>query len=1430
MWFLERVHPGTAAYHIVSAIRLRGPLARAALQVALAALVQRHDALRSCYPLVGERPRCRIEDELSPAIERIEPPGDLQHFARRSFDVTSTPLVRVGLARFADEDHALVLVLHHLIADGWSLRLLHRDLASLYNAALRGDAAVLAPLPTRYADHVRRERREAERGRIAEGLEFWSGQLAGLQTLALPTERARPAVQTLRGVRRTGYLPLGRLRRLEALARAGGSSLFMALDTAFAVLLHRYGAQRDIAIGSPVANRTHVDSDGVVGLFVNTIALRFRFERGRSFGELLRRRREGMLAALEHGDVPFELVVQRLCPERALSHNPIFQAMFALQAAETELPALDGLRVSLLDLDLGSTRFDLECTTWREPQRLKVRLTCARDIFDDDAPARMLDHYLQLLASIAANPDMPIERLDLLPRHERRALLERRTALRHPDLDGDVCSLFDAQAARRPHAIALQTASERVSYGDLATDVTRLARALCAFGVRPGHVVALRAARHRAMVTALLAVMKSGAALLALDPDDPPARTGALLADSRARLVLADDLHAAPAHWIDLHEALGAGRCDEGALPAAAPGRLAYVIYTSGTSGRPKGVMVEHRNVLNTIVGCREWFRFDAGDVFLCLASYTFDIFHFELLSGLLCGGCVRLVSREELLDPARLAAAVRGATVMQAVPALMRQVLDALAAGDGPPPRLRHAITGGDTVPVNLSGRVADAFPGARVTILYGPTETTMVCAGVTLRDPHAQHGHPLGGPLPGVVLRIYDEHRELAPVGVPGEIYIGGAGVARGYLDAVGAGTPRSAKFVEIDGERFYRSGDRGRWRADGCLSFLGRVDDQLELNGFRIEPAEVEAAIEALPIVAEAAVVACGDDEARRLLAYVVPTYPPQSRAAAQRRQIAEWRALFDAAHGEGRSAEEERDFTGWRSSYTRAALPREQMEDWLAASIAEIAQRIPPARRERARILEVGCGTGLLLFAFAPRSELYVGIDFSARTLARLRARVGARGWSHVELHECEADALATLAHGDFDVAILNSVAQYLPGVDRLENVVGQALARLRPGGLLFAGDIRNLALHEPFLASLERHASPGLDARGLRARVRERCAQERELLVHPAFFAGLQHLPGVAHVDVVPRRGRAENELVRYRYNAAIYASGAEDAPPRALQWVDWDAASLSRRALAQRLARERPATLALRAVPNALLREDLRAWHASRVDAAGQAPPQARRQIRPEELRACARRNGYEVSLSWARGAPDGSFDAVLWRPEVRGETPPRWSWPQASKPPPRLANDPTAALLGRETVTRVRAALQQCLPRQMVPAAVTTVETLPRTANDKLDRAALARLAADASPPGAAGGMGGAGGTGGDWEPPATPTERTIARAWEEVLESAQLSRHANFFASGGTSLLAIRLAVRLNGRGLGVSAQQLFHHQTIVALAAAVDAGGGP
>lgn len=1421
MWFLERLHPHTSAYNVPTVIRLRGELDRDALERAIGELTERHAALRSRFPLLGEEPVCEVERQLEVPLERIEPepgwegeredavPPAVEEFASRPFDLAAGPLLRAGLMPISAEDHVFALVIHHLVCDGWSLGILYAELARLYGGGVLGEAVELAPPGAEYADHVRRERRELEGGEHSAGLGFWERALEGIEPLELPYDLPRPPRPSMRGGAHIGQLPLPVLRRLEEIGRAQAGSLFMVLQAAFAILMRRYSGQADVVVGTPVANRQDASWAGLVGLLVNTVVLRSRVADEESFEDLLLRCRETTLDALEHSDVPFESIVDRLQPERSLSRNPLFQVIFSLQGPEADLPDFEGLEATLLEPDLGSAHCDLECTLWREPERLKVRLTHSRDLFEEATAGRMLGHYLRLLERISEAPEAAVGSFDLLGEEEARGLRARGPALEDPDLGRDLPALFDRQAERTPDAPALETASRSLSYRQLREASERVAASLQARGAGPESVVAVRASRGAAMVVAMLGAIKSGAALLPLDPAEPASRTRHLLADAGARTALTDDpAHAVPAagvEWVTVAEAEAERRTLR--PTEAAPDRLAYVVYTSGSSGVPKGVLVEHRQAVNTLVGCREWFGFNAEDLFLCIASPTFDIFFFELLSPLISGAAVRLVSREELFDPSRLGSILMRATVMQAVPSLMKQVVELLEAEGARAERMRYAITGGDAVPPQLPAAIAAAFPRARAVVLYGPTEAAMVCSGVALEDPAAVSGHPIGRALPGAALRVCDEQGRAVPAGVAGEILIGGAGVSRGYL----APTPElAARFTELEGERFYRSGDRGRWRNDGELEFLGRLDGQLKVRGFRIEPGEVEAALESHPNVRQAAVVGCGEEEARRLVAFAVLEHGEDERRAAERTHTEDWRALFDATHGSPGSPGEDRDFTGWRSSYTREALPREQMDDWLRGCLDEIRERLTPERRGRARILEIGCGTGLLALELAGECERYVGTDFSQAVLDGLSRRVADRGLANVELHRRTAESLGGFEGGGFDAVVINSLVQYLPDLERLDEVLRRSLRCLRPDGFVFVGDVRNLRLHEPFLAGLELGFGDA-DGERLRERVRQRREEERELLIAPDHFAGLAKEAGVSHVDVPLRRGAHDNELTRYRYNAVLHADGG-GGPREVPEWVDWEPSGWSMADLEDRLGDGDGEALGLRSVPNARLTADLEAWER----AGGSAPPAAH-PVDPEALRRIADGLGYELATSWARGSRSGRFDAVLWKRGGRAGRPPRWSWPPGSAAG-EPGNDPAGALMARQCVARVRASLAESLPSYMVPASIEAVGSLPTTANGKVDRAALERLGAalpgDAERAAAAAG-----------EMPATEAETAIAAAWEAVLGISEPARDANFFAIGGTSLLAIRVAVRLKSHGIGVSAQEMFRHQTIAALAAAVE-----
>ncbi|MBZ4423313.1 non-ribosomal peptide synthetase, partial [Myxococcus sp. RHSTA-1-4] len=895
LWFLDQLIPGDAQYNLPAALRFQGTLDVPALERAFEELVLRHESLRTTFQGTAEGavqvihpptalPLTRVDltdlPEERREAEALRLAGDE---ALRPFDLGHGPLMRVTLLRLGAEDHVLLVTTHHIVSDAWSVGVLIREVGSLYAALATGTRPQLPPLPIQYADYAVWQRGWLKDEALESQLSYWRNQLSGApHALELPTDRPRPAVQTHRGASLRLRLSRELHEALEALGQREGATPFMVLLAAWQWVLSRHSGQEDICVGSPIAGRTRAETEGLIGFFVNTLVLRTRLSGADTFRALLARVREEALGAYAHQDVPFEKLVEELKPERDLSRTPLFQVMLALQNTPQRDLELPGLTARLFGGSAEVARFDLLLNFDPEPDGLLGTLIYNADLFDAGTAARLLSHLHTLLRSVTARPEQPLASLSLLSEEERRRVLVDWNATSRGYDAACIHQQFESQALRTPDAPALSFGDERLTYRQLLQRVLRLSARLRALGVRPDVPVGLCVQRSPDMVAGMLAILHAGGAYLPLDPGYPAERLAYMLRDSGAA-VLVTQRHLAGLLPTDGVQVLPLEEALDGE-PASAPGparaeSLAYVIYTSGSTGQPKGVMVPHGTVANFFGAMDALPGLGSPGTWLAVTSNSFDIHVLELLWTLARGFHVVLhdeqaASRTGTALPLPEVLRRHPITHLQCTPSFARTLVLApesvSALGT-----LRHLLIGGEALPGPLAKQLREALPAVALTNMYGPTETTVWSSthAVTEEEPPATVS--IGSPIANTRLYVLDAHGQPAVPGAPGELYIAGEGVVRGYLGRPGLTAERFVPdpFSGVPGGRMYRTGDLARWRRDGTLDFLGRADFQVKLRGFRIEPGEVEAALLAFAGVREAAaLVREGAPGDARLLGYV------------------------------------------------------------------------------------------------------------------------------------------------------------------------------------------------------------------------------------------------------------------------------------------------------------------------------------------------------------------------------------------------------------------------------------------------------------------------------------------------------------------------------------------------------------------------------
>ena len=1455
LWFLAQLEGQSAAYSMPAAIHLRGNLQLSALEQALAAIVQRHETLRTTFKVVNGAPVQVIAPTQSLSLSVVElqsfpePFTQVERFAtaeaQRPFDLTQG-LVRVVLLHLG-ESHVLLVNMHHIVSDGWSVGIFIRELSVLYTAYCQGSPSPLPALPIQYADFAVWQRRWLSGEVLAQQLHYWKQHLAGAPLLLeLPTDRPRPPVQSFRG----GTVPLQLdqelTKQLKTLSQQSGATLFMTLLAAFAVLLSRYSNQEDLVIGSPIANRNRHEIEPLIGFFVNTLALRIVLEDNPSFCELLEQVRSCALDAYAHQDLPFERLVEEMQPQRDLDRNPLVQVVFALQNAPLGDWSLPDLSLEPLEFDTRAVRFDLECHLWEFPEGLSGYFVYNTDLFDASTIARIASNFQTLLTAIVANPQQRVFLLPLLTNEQHQILAAwNDTKAEYPQQC--IHELFEAQVERSPDAVAVVCADQQLSYRELNQQANQLAHTLQIVGVGPEVLVGICAERSLDLVVGLLGILKAGGAYLPLDPTYPQARLSYLLQDSQVSVLLTQQklISQLPPHQAQIvclddwrgkeeggrenreHTELASSPVTCHLKPDTSPPaaeNLAYVIYTSGSTGNPKGVLVTHQGLLNLVIWHQRAFAVTSSDRATQLARTAFDASAWEIWSTL-CAGARLYLAEEHLGSPLQLQQwLVSKEITLSFLPTPLAEELLALEWSEDV--ALRTMLTGGD----RLHQYPSPTLP-FQVINNYGPTENTVVTTS-GLVSPQGRGLPPIGRPIDNTQVYILDKYLQPVPIGVPGELHISGAGLARGYLNRPEL---TAEKFIPNpfeegkqgdretggrgDGEtreknisfnlpvqtrdlasrhpmpKLYKTGDLARYLPNGDIEYLGRIDQQVNLRGFRIEPGEIEAVLLEHSTVQEVAVIVREDQLGQQLVAYVVPNLSDLDQQW-QTEHLSYWQTLYEQTYSQSSHQDPTFNIVGWNSSYTNLPIPEAQMREWVDYTVERILHQQPQ------RVLEIGCGTGLLLSRIAPHCTQYWGTDYSAAAIRYVQQLQDVPGLEHVTLLQRMADDFEGITEA-FDAVILNSVVQYFPSIDYLLRVLAKSVKVVQPGGFIYVGDVRSLPLLEAYHTSVELEQAPdSLSVEELQQRIEQRVAQEEELVIDPAFFVALQQqFPQINRVHIQPKRGRDRNELTRFRYDVILHvASLAASVVP---EWMDWHQ-GLTLNAVRQRLSDE-PDIFGIKGVPNARLSGVLRLGDLLECATVGElrAAQESETGVDPEDWWSLASES-YTVTISLSdRGA--GFYDVIFETclPSTKPILPIAVDIPSL-KPWRTYANNPLQGKLSQLS-PQWRGFLQQTLPDYMVPSTFVILESLPLTPNGKIDKLALP---APASKVGVAA--------------PRTPTEEALAAIWGEVL-GRQVGIYDNFFELGGHSLLAVRLVAQIEQRfGKNLPLATLFQNPTIEQLAA--------
>jgi amino acid adenylation domain-containing protein len=1447
LWFIYRTVPDSPAYNIYLAEKIYSPINIDQWKEIWKQIVKRHAILRTTYGMSDGEPVQIVHTDMQVPMQVIDASDwsedtlnhELLAAADILFDLENGPVIRIYLFQRSSTEFVQLFTMHHIACDGFTLNLFSQEFKKLYLGMPLRNA-----FP--YADFVAFQSEMLDSQKRKRLWQYWKKELEGdLPVLSLPIDNPRPPVQSYHGACHRFVLDKELVSSLRN-SQYNFSSLFHMELAAFYVLLYRYTHQEDILINVTLQNRRGPKTfKDVAGYFVNTTVFRANLSGNPTFNELLKKTATTAFQAMLHEAYPYSLLVRQLNPQKQdLSQNPFSPVMFNHEirnykesessdgTSRFKFHGMPGIRGTIADLFLWFMEI-------KGSDTVHVSWYYNTDLFNADTIVRMAGHYRTLLKGIAANPNIPISHLPLMTEPERRQILVtwNNTQTDYPK-NKCIHQLFEEQVNKTPNAVALMFEGKKLTYRRLNCYANQLAHYLQNLGVTPDTLVGLSVERSLEMVIGLLGIQKAGGAYVPIDPTYPCERIAGMMKDSHISILLTQN-HLKT----NLPEFSGRVLCldsdweriaiesEENPVNMVAPENLIYMIYTSGSTGTPKGARVYHRGFTNLV----NWFNIDleftSSDRVLIISSLSFDLTQKNVYAPLILGGQLHLLPSPHY-DPQLAAQLIQQykITWINCAPSVFYTLIE--PEHDQTFLRLsslRYVVLGGEPISVSrLKGWLQSTYCQAKIVNSYGPTECTDVSTAYQVEETTSflEKSIPIGRPIFNAQNYILDPFFNLLPIGVVGELYISGEGVGAGYLNRPDLNAERFLSNPFKAGLQMYKTGDLAKYLPRGDIEYMGRIDHQVKLRGFRIELGEIESVIDSDPAVKENLVMIREDRPGdKRLVAYVVPTVTPQNSPTATAKTtdlddmgktVEKWEAVFDNTYTQ-HTQEQDQTFNiaGWSSSYTGQPIPAEEMREWVDGTVARIKASIPR------RILEIGCGTGLLLFRLAPECDFYCGMDMSQQGLTHIRRQLdGMPGhWSQVQLRRRFAHELEEIEPASIDTVVINSVVQYFPSIEYLVTVLREAVKTVAPGGEILVGDVRNLALLDAYHASVQFYKAPNdLPMDQLKQRIAQDRQFERELVIDPAFFAVLQaHLSQISDVAIHLKQGWAHNEMTKFRYDVILKVGGGVST--KNYPTLDWQEHQLEAAKMCNRFSEAHPKGFKVKNVPNPRLIEDIRLLelleHPDECKSVkglrDRLQQRTTKGLEPEEWWALSGRFPYTIEITGSVEALDG-YD-VLFRPHGKDDTalePIDFSAPNCPDLPlSSYANNPLMGHVAFNMAPMLRSFMKERLPDYMLPASFVILEKLPLTPNGKIDRRALPAPEGERTQLETA------------YVRPQNDTQKMIAAVWQELLQVNKVGICDNFFDLGGHSLLIVQAGHQLSKiLGHPVSIIDLFQYPTVQKL----------